>query len=107
MGSAVQRLEALYQECIAKSTLGFRQPNHQEIETFRNRGAEDLQVELFLAGYDENPFHSDAEKALARGEYVARWYQIYHGGWENSLKFAKFLIENRSNVIDHFIQQGK
>jgi hypothetical protein len=64
---------------------------------------------LFKAGYDESRFYANAEKALARGEYAAFWYQIYYGGDPDRTRYAKFLIETPEGqqAIDDLIRHGR
>lgn len=96
MGSAYRTLDSLYERW---------QKNEINAMVYAQE-AVTRQVALFRAAYDESPFHSNAEKMLARGEYVARWYQMYYGGEPVSTKYAKFLIEQRQDVIDNLILNG-
>jgi hypothetical protein len=103
MGQAIKQLNAAF-DLYQRSQLG---PSRQTPEQFALIACQ-KQIDLFRAGYDESPFHSNEEKALARGEYVAFWYQIYHGGEPDSTRLAKFLIETPTGqlAIDNLIKNG-
>jgi hypothetical protein len=88
------------------SNLPNRQLTDSEYRNYRNLAGQ-YQIAAFRAGYDESPFFDNTAKlALARGEYVARWYQIYYGGEPDSTIYAKFLIEDGTAAIDNLIQNG-
>lgn len=103
MGIAIKQLNELYQK-YASSQLG---PQKMSLQQYQ-MAAVDKQINLFRAAYDESPFQSLAEKALARGEYVAFWYQIYYGGEPDSTILSKFLIETPQGqmAIDNLINNG-
>ena len=96
MGSAYAALDDLYRRWEQRLI------NDQDYA----REAEKQQVILFRHAYDESKFDNNSERALSRGEYVARWYQMYFGGEPDSTRYAKFLIEKREDVIDHLIEHG-
>ena len=99
IGSAIQQLDSLYSKCYNRG-MSYEEYKVQALQ---------WQVYMFKAGYDDSPFHEDEAKVLSRGEYVARWYQIYYGGEPNSTKFAKFLIEEPEGqrAIDDIINNGR
>jgi hypothetical protein len=98
MGNAIKHLNELHTQVN----------NNKLTPQDYKRQATLKQIELFRKAYDESPFHSNEEKALARGEYVAFWYQIYYGGEPDSTRYAKFLIEegNGQAAIDNLIRNG-
>jgi hypothetical protein len=104
MGKAIGQLNELHEQ-YQRSQWG---PNRITEQKYQSH-AVNKQIGLFKAGYDESRFYSDAEKALARGEYVAFWYQIYYGGEPDSTRYARFLIETSEGqqAIDDLIQHGR
>jgi hypothetical protein len=104
MGAAIQALNALH-ERYQRSQFGAMR---MQLVDYQSQAVND-KIKLFQNGYDESKHHSAEGKVMARGEYVAFWYQIYYGGEPDSTRYAKFLIETQQGqaVIDHLILNGR